>query len=83
MEARLFFRAIRLLAQARALDEEQLENAQKILKPVLIPTGIKAYMQPDEVLVVANRSSNPLKRSLVIPNGIGIIDADYYNNEKK
>ncbi len=38
-------------------------------------------MQDDEVLILANRSSNPLKRGLVIPNGIGVIDADYYNNE--
>lgn len=37
-------------------------------------------MQPDEVLIIANRSSNPLKRGLVIPNGIGVIDSDYYNN---
>ncbi len=37
-------------------------------------------MNSDEVLIIANRSSNPLKRGLVIPNGIGVIDADYYNN---
>jgi dUTP pyrophosphatase len=37
-------------------------------------------MQPDEVLVLANRSSNPLKRGLILPNGIGVVDADYYNN---
>lgn len=51
------------------------------LKPVLVPTGVKAYMQPDEFLMLANRSSAPLKRFLVLPNGIGVIDADYYNNE--
>lgn len=50
------------------------------MKPFLIPTGIKAYMQPNEVLIIANRSSNPLKRGLAVPNGIGVIDADYYNN---
>ena len=48
--------------------------------PVLIPTGIKAYMRPDEVLVLANRSSNP-KKGLLLANGIGVIDADYYENE--
>lgn len=56
------------------------QQAQAALKPVLVPTGIKAYMQPDEVLILANRSSAPLKRNLVLPNGIGVIDADYYNN---
>ncbi|WCJ52041.1 dUTP diphosphatase [Lentilactobacillus buchneri] len=34
-----------------------------------------------EKTVRANRSSNPLKRGLVIPNGIGVIDSDYYNNQ--
>lgn len=55
---------------------------QAMLKPVLVPTGIKAYMQEDEYLQLANRSSNPLKNFIVLPNGVGIIDADYYNNEK-
>lgn len=52
------------------------------LKPTLIPTGIKAYMQDDEYLQLTNRSSNPLKQLLLLSNGVGIIDADYYNNEQ-
>ena len=50
-------------------------------KPVLVKTGIKAYMQEDEFLAMYNRSSNPLKRKLILSNGVGVIDADYYNNE--
>lgn len=49
------------------------------IAPTLIPTGLKAYCQEDEFYIVANRSSNPSK-GLVLANGIGIIDADYYNN---
>ncbi|MBS7578209.1 MULTISPECIES: dUTP diphosphatase [unclassified Enterococcus] len=49
-------------------------------KPTLVPTGIKSYMQPDEYLELANRSSNPLKRFLIMSNGVGVIDQDYYNN---
>lgn len=49
-------------------------------KPVLIPTGVKCKMQDDEYLMLVNRSSNPKKKNLVIPNSMGIIDADYYNN---
>ena len=30
--------------------------------------------------MLANRSSNPGKKKLVLANGIGIIDADYYCN---
>lgn len=59
---------------------EELDRADKSLKPYLVPTGIKAYMQPDEVLILVNRSSGPLKRRLILPNGVGIIDADYYDN---
>lgn len=53
---------------------------EKGVKPVLVPTGIKAYCSSDEYYIVANRSSGPLKRDLVMANGIGIIDSDYYNN---
>ncbi|MBM7711978.1 dUTP diphosphatase [Enterococcus xiangfangensis] len=54
--------------------------AEKVVKPVLVPTGIKAYMNQDEYLQLANRSSNPLKRFLALSNGVGVIDSDYYDN---
>lgn len=50
--------------------------------PALIKTGVKAKMQDDEVLKLYNRSSNPKKKKLVIPNSVGIVDADYYGNEE-
>lgn len=46
----------------------------------LVPTGVKAYMQPGEVLNLYDRSSNPKKMGLVLANSVGIIDRDYYNN---
>lgn len=49
-------------------------------KPTLIHTGLKAYCQDDEWYMLANRSSNPGKKKLVLANGIGIIDADYCCN---
>ena len=48
--------------------------------PTLVPTGIKAYMDDSEFLMLVNRSSNPKKKKLVIPNSVGIIDADYVDN---
>ncbi len=48
--------------------------------PTLIKTGIKAYMQDDEVLYLYNRSSNPKKKGLILANSEGVIDADYYGN---
>lgn len=48
--------------------------------PVLVPTGVKVKMPSNEFLMLVNRSSNPKKKNLVIPNSMGIIDADYYGN---
>lgn len=47
----------------------------------LVPTGLKAYMQSDEVLCIHIRSSMAVKRQLVLMNSVGVVDADYYNNE--
>ena len=49
-------------------------------KPTLVKTGIKAYMQDNEYLMIANRSSNPGKKGLILANSVGIIDKDYYGN---
>lgn len=49
------------------------------IQPTLIPTGLKAYCQNDEFYSVINRSSGA-KKGLVLANGLGIIDADYYSN---
>ena len=48
--------------------------------PFMIATGVKAKMLHNEFLMLVNRSSNPKKKKLVIPQSMGIIDADYYNN---
>lgn len=48
--------------------------------PFMIATGVKAEMMHNEFLMLVNRSSAPKKKKLVIPNSVGIIDADYYNN---
>ena len=50
------------------------------MKPTLITTGLKAYMQADEMLCLYNRSSNPGKKGLILANSVGIVDSDYYGN---
>lgn len=77
-----FVRIFRLIRNGHQLYERDYEMSEDILKPILVPTGIKAYMPEDEVLILANRSSNTFKKNLALPNGIGVIDADYYNNSK-
>lgn len=57
--------------------EDTVFPAKKLTR---IMTGVKCDLMPDMVLILANRSSNPSKKGLILANGIGIIDADYYGN---
>ena len=60
------------------------ECAENITIPphaiVLIPTGIKCQIDDGYYLQLALRSSTPKKKGLMLANGVGIIDSDYYNN---
>ena len=50
------------------------------VKPTLVPTGIKCQLASNCYLELSVRSSTPLKHWLILANGVGIIDGDYYNN---
>ena len=63
-----------------AAEDTILPSFKKGMAPTLIKTGIKAYMQEDEVLMLYNRSSNPKKKGLVVANSVGVIYKDYYGN---
>ena len=45
-----------------------------------IPTNLIIKTPPGHVLIMASRSSTP-KLGLIIPHGIGIVDADYCGDE--
>lgn len=47
---------------------------------IKIDTGLKAYMQPGEVLLALPRSSLGFKYFCRLANTVGVIDADYYDN---
>ena len=47
----------------------------------MIPTGLKALIPDNEALFIYPRSSLGLKKGLMMSNGVGVVDADYYNNE--
>ena len=49
-------------------------------KMTLVPTGIKCRMPNNYYLQLSVRSSLPLKHWIIMGNGVGIIDSDYYNN---
>ena len=63
-----------------AAEDIVIPSFKKGMAPTLIPTGIKAYMEDDEVLYLYNRSSNPKKKGLILANSVGVIDKDYYGN---
>ena len=63
-----------------AAEDTVIPSFKKGMKPTLVKTGIKVYMGEDEVLILANRSSNPGKKGLILANSIGVIDSDYYGN---
>ncbi len=64
-----------------AAEEVVVPSFKKGMNPTLVKTGIKAYMQDDEVLMLYNRSSNPKKKGLILANSVGVIDKDYYGNQ--
>lgn len=47
---------------------------------VTFKTDVKAFMQPDEMLIIDIRSSLGIKKDLMISNTLGIIDSDFYDN---
>jgi len=63
-----------------AAEDIIVPSFKKGMMPTMISTGIKAYMQSDEVLYLYNRSSNPKKKGLILANSVGVVDKDYYGN---
>ena len=63
-----------------AAEDVVIPSFKKGMAPTLVKTGIKAYMQDDEVLMLYNRSSNPKKKGLILANSVGVVDKDYYGN---
>ena len=43
----------------------------------LVPTGLVIAVPPGHFLGIFARSSTPLKRGLMVANGVGVIDCDY------
>ena len=63
-----------------AAEKVVLPSFKKGMKPTLIPTGLKSYMEEDEVLLIVPRSSGPKKQGISFPHNVGVVDSDYYDN---
>ena len=64
-----------------AAEDIVVPSFKKGMKPTLVATGLKAYMQEDEVLYLMAKSSGFPKKGIVLSNCVGVIDGDYYENE--
>ena len=55
-------------------------NADLVVQPgevTLVPTGLVIEVPEGHLLGVFARSSTPLKRGLMVANGVGVVDSDY------
>lgn len=48
----------------------------------VVATGLKVKLNSNEFLYIFIRSSMAIKHGIILVNGTGVIDADYYNNEE-
>lgn len=65
-------------------DIESIEDV--LIKPgeiKLIKTGLKAKIPNEEVILMFPRSSLAIKKGLMMSNGVGVIDSDYYYAENE
>ena len=58
-----------------------IPSFKKGMKATLVKTGLKAYMQEDEVLYLFAKSSGFGKKGIMLSNAVGVIDGYYYENE--
>lgn len=57
------------------------DTTVKPFKPTLVPCNVIVEVPKGYMLLLASRSSTPLKKGLMIANGIGVIDQDYCGPE--
>lgn len=50
-------------------------------EPTIIPANVVIEVPEGYFLMIASRSSTPLKKKLMIANGIGVIDQDYHGDK--
>ena len=50
-------------------------------KPTIIPANVIIEVPKGFFLLLASRSSTPIKRNLIVANGIGVIDQDYHGDK--
>ena len=62
----------------RAISEGVIHPGEALV----IKTGVKVSMNDDEIFYIFDRSSLGFKYNITLANSVGVIDADFYNNEE-
>src|SRR5690554_3338061 len=52
----------------------------KPFTPTIVPTNLIIEVPKGYFLMLASRSSTPIKKHLMVANGIGVIDEDYHGD---
>ncbi len=71
-------------ATARSAGYDIFSPVSFVLQPgesKVVPTGLKVQMPDNEHLDIRVRSSMGFKKNVRLKNQLGLVDADYYNNE--
>lgn len=71
---------IRGARESYGRDDEKMKD---FVRPTKVATGIKAYMGDDEFLGLFSRSSLPFTKFLILVDGVGVVDSDYYESERE
>lgn len=72
--------ALPLYHSADAAGFDLAARAQVRVEPgqvVLVPTGLVIEVPPHHALLIVARSSLPIKKQLMVANGVGVVDTDY------
>jgi len=59
----------------------RIDVTVKPFYPTIIPLNVVIKIPKGHMLLLASRSSLPLKKGLIVANGIGIIDQDYCGDD--
>lgn len=73
-------------ATARSAGYDFYSPINFVLSPgetIVVPTGIRAKMPDNVVLLLYVRSSIGIKHGIVLANGTGVVDADYYDADNE
>ena len=74
---------VRGTAHSAGYDFHILNDTDVYIHPqetIKFHTGVKSYMQDDEVLLIDIRSSVGIKKGIALSNTLGVVDSDFYAN---